>query len=330
MKPSELTPILATAIRNRFPILITGAPGVGKTDVITQAAAEADVDLIITHPAISDPTDYKGMPAIVGGAAEFLPFGDLRQIIEAKRPTVMFSDDIGQAPNSVQAAIMQLFLARRIGEHKVSEHVTFVGATNRRIDRAGVNGLLEPVKSRFMSIINLDVDLDDWCLWALRNGLPTSLVAFARWRPELLCNFKPTADLTNSASPRTVTNMGRWLLAGVNSYEVLAGAAGEGTATEYLTFEKIYKGLPNPDVIIMHPETSDVPTDAATLYALCGSLAARANAVNAPELFTYINRMPQEFQALLVKDAVVQSPEVASTRAFIEWTTANHSMNFGV
>ena len=89
------------------------------------------------------------MPFVTDGQAEFLPFGDLRALIQADKDTVFFLDDLGQAPPTVQAAAMQLILARRINGHHVSDSVTFIAATNRKQDKAGVSGILEPVKSRF-------------------------------------------------------------------------------------------------------------------------------------------------------------------------------------
>ncbi len=43
---------------------------------------------------------------------------------------VCLLDDLGQAPPAVQAAAMQLLLARRVNGHAVSDHVTFLAATN--------------------------------------------------------------------------------------------------------------------------------------------------------------------------------------------------------
>jgi len=283
--------------------------------------------LIISHPVVSDPTDYKGLPFVVEGKAEFLPFGDLREIVETRKPTVFFLDDLGQAPASVQAAAMQLLLARRINGHKVSYKVTFIAATNRRQDKAGVQGILEPVKSRFVSILNLDVDTNDWCKWAIKNNMPAELVAFIRFRPELLDDFKPTRDMVNSPCPRTVAHIGKLLNTGLAKeleYETFAGAAGEGFAAEFIAFLKAYRNLPNPDLVIMNPEKSEVPAEPSILYAVCGALASKAGENNFTNIIKYANRMPQEFAVALVKDAVNRKSDLVNTKAFIEWAS-DHS-----
>jgi MoxR-like ATPase len=171
MRASELNKFLLFSIANKFPVLITGKPAIGKSDIIEQSCAEAKAELIISHPVVSDPTDFKGLPFASNGEAHFLPFGDLKKLIDAKKSTVFFLDDLGQAPAAVQASVMQLLLSRRINGFQVSEHVTFIAATNRREDKAGVTGMLEPVKSRFASIVELEVDTNDWCKWALGKGI---------------------------------------------------------------------------------------------------------------------------------------------------------------
>lgn len=329
VSPKQLEQLLATTIPARMPVLIQGAPGVGKSDIVAQAAAAAGADVIISHPVVSDPTDYKGLPGIVGDAAEFLPFGELRAAINADKPTVFFLDDLGQAPPAVQAACMQLILARRVNGHMVSPFISFIGATNRRQDRAGVSGMLEPVKSRFSTIVELVPDLDAWCSWALANEMPTELVAFIRFRPNLLHDFKPSPDLTNSPCPRTVANVGRLLnlkIAPELEYPVISGAAGEAFAAEFLGFLRIYRNLPNPDSILMNPQAGEVPTDPATLYALCGALSRKCTDNTIDRVTEYCKRLPAEFSVLLIRDAIKLQPSIQYSRAMINWFTEHQDV----
>lgn len=332
--PKQLLKALILAIKNRLPILIKGRPGVGKTDIVSQATKEASARLIISHPVVSDPTDFKGLPFADadGKTARFLPFGDLAELSNAQEETVFFLDDLGQAPASVQAACMQLILARRINGHTVSNNVTFIAATNRREDKAGVMGILEPVKSRFASILELIPDVNQWRQWALSAGLPMELIAFIGFRPSLIDGFKATQDLVNTPSPRTIHNIGKLMLAGTPSdleFPLFSGAAGEGFSTEFLAFLRIYRNLPNPDLVLMQPGSAEIPTDPATLYALCGALAARASDQNFARLIEYANRLSQEehggmkhgeFSLMLITDILQSKPELKNTKAFIDWS----------
>lgn len=327
MKPSDLEKFLAFTIVNGLPVLVTGKPGIGKSDIISKAARLANARLLISHPVVSDPTDYKGLPFASNGEAMFLPFNDLKKLMNATELTVFFLDDLGQAPAAVQAACMQLILAREINGHKISDKVVFLAATNRKQDKAAVSGILEPVKSRFASIVELEVNTDDWVRWALSDGnMPTELVAFIRYRPELLDTFEPTKEIINGPSPRTISHVGKLQNAGVPTalmYEAFKGAAGEAFATEYKSFLDIYKDLPNIDQIMLAPDKVPVPTEPAVLYAVSGAIAARINDMNASNAFSYIKRLPAEISVACVKDTVTKKPAITSTRGYIEWATAN-------
>lgn len=342
------------AIPNGYPILITGAPGTGKTDLATKAAHYCQNDFMSLHPVVSDPTDFKGIPGIIPAtadspaSAEFFPTTELRRLMTATRPLVCLIDDIGQAPAATQAAVMQLLLARQINGHKISDNVTFLAATNRRQDRAGVTGILEPVKSRFYSIVELVVNPDDWCRWALQQpNFPVEVIQFIRFRPAMLHDFQPSADLVNTPSPRTVHNVARLLTAGLPKdleYPVIAGAAGSAFASEFLSFLKIFRTLPNPDAVLLDPKNHEMPTDPATLYALTGALARKATPNNFDSLTTIADRLTNElsahggaeFSVVLVKDCLeITTPRdengnakgpspLTATKAFIQWAT-NHA-----
>lgn len=321
MRPKELKDLLVTCIKAGLPVLIKGQPGVGKSDIVEQAAAECKADFILRHPVVEDPTDYKGAPAVLDGKADFLPFGDLRALMLAKKLTVCMIDDLGQAAPVVQAAAMQLILARRINGHKISDKVIFISATNRREDKAGVTSILEPVKSRFATIVQLDVNVDDWCEWALQHDVPPELVAFIRFRPQLLSDWKPTNDIVNGPCPRTVARMGQLYAAGVRTLEPLAGAVGQGFATEFLGFIRVWQSLPSIDGILIDPTSGNIPDSPAALYAIVSALSGRATAANADRIVRYARRLPEEFGVLLVRDLIRVCPTATSCKEFIAWAT---------
>lgn len=327
MKPSELTAFLSRTFAARLPVLITGAPGIGKSDLVAQAAESAGCDLILSHPAVADPTDAKGLPWIGKDKSEatFLPFGELAQAIRAKKPTVWFLDDLGQAAPAVQASYMQLLLARRVNGHALPDCVTFVAATNRRTDRAGVSGILEPVKSRFAAIVELQPDLDEWCQWALAQSyMRPELVAFLRFRPDLLCAFTPSADLTNCPLPRTWAHAAKLLALDLPSeleLAALSGAVGEAAAVELVAFLRLYRELPSIDGILLDPDASELPSQPSTLFAVSTALGARASSANFGRVTRYAQRLTDagrgEFAAMLLRDATRRDNKLTQTPEFV-------------
>ncbi len=334
LRPSQLADLLDAALAAQLPILVTGPPGCGKSDIVAQACNRNGADLIISHPAVADPTDAKGLPWAEAGADEatFLPFGELAQALQATKLTVWFLDDLGQASPAVQASFMQLLLARRVNSHKLPDCVTFVAATNRRSDRAGVAGILEPVKARFASIVELEPDNNEFCLWGLDNGLSVLVVAFVRFRPELLCDFQPSADLTNCPMPRTWAHVSKLLELGLDpelEFVAIAGAVGEGAAAEFIAFAKMYRELPNIDGIFVDPDADPLPDQPSTLYATVTALGARMTTENFARVARYAERLMEEgrgeFAALLVRDCIRKDREVMSTAAFVRLASGEFS-----
>lgn len=326
MKPNELTACLTRLAKAQEPAMIIGSPGIGKTDICRQVAENCEMDFIPVIPAISDPTDPKGVPGRNGeGDWEWHLIGDARRIAKAKKPTFVLLDDLGQAAPSVQAAYMQWPLLRRIGEHAIPDCVSIFACSNRKQDRAGVNGILEPVKSRFITIYELTVDEMDWVEWAFTHNMPSKLIAFVHFRPTLLTSFKPSADITNSPSPRTFANAGRLINLGLDDIESLSGAVGEGCAVEMAGFFKYWNQLPNLDALIADPDKADVPDEPAALYAVVTGLVEKAMASNIGRIFKYAKRLPKDFSILLGRDCIRKDKDkkIQNTKEFIKWACDN-------
>lgn len=336
MKASQLLPHLVWSLQHNFPVLIKGKPAIGKTDLINQSADTLGYDLLTMIASISDPTDFKGQPfALNDTQATFLPYSDLHRMLTATKPLIVFIDDIGQATSAVQAALMQLLLLREVNGVRISDHVRFIAATNSKEDKAGVSGLLEPVKSRFSSIIEMEVDADDWIQWAIssKGNMPTELIAFVRYRPNLLSDFKPTKDIINSPSPRTVAFVGKMMNKGLSIaqpvfFEVVKGSCGEAWAAEFTAFLRIFDDLPNIDQIFLSPDKVAIPSEPAVLYALSSVLAERMTDTNAANAFRYIDRLPPEIGVATVKDAITRKVSITNSRAYIEWATKAGNLLF--
>jgi len=316
---------------------------VGKTDLVKLAAKEAECNLIITHPVVSDPTDFKGMPWVISESgkpkARFVPFGHLIDLVEGEGELVFVLDDMGQAAPATQAAAMQLLLARALDDMKIRDEVTFFACTNRREDKAGVQGILEPVKSRFVSIVDVDVDVEDWAKWAIEQKLPFNVISFIRWRPQQLSNFKPSRDMKNSPCPRTVAHACKIMQSGYPKeleIELLIGAVGESWATEWEGFRKYEEQLPNINKILQDPDKGDILPEAHMTYALCGALAERANDGTFGAIVRYSIRLGEkneykgqvvrarpEFGIMLIKDCLLKDNKLRKNKAYIQWQLQN-------
>jgi hypothetical protein len=329
MRPSAFLSVVVAAIKARKPLLVVSDPGVGKTSLVRSAvelaatATDTTSNLIVSHPVVADPTDAKGLPWISADkkSATFLPFGDLAQALNATTPCVWFLDDLGQASPAVQASYMQLLLSRRMNGHVLPDVVTFVAATNRRAAGMGVSGMLEPVKSRFSTIVELEAHIGDWATWATLAEIHPTVVAYLRWDSTMLHKPEPSSDMVNHPSPRTWENFSEilgWGLSPENEREAGAGAIGVAAAGQYFAFAQQYALLPHADEIISDPETFKIKdTRPEVLYVICGALARKADAANLASICRFAERLETfergEFAALLIHDTMRRTPSLMAT-----------------
>jgi hypothetical protein len=321
MKPTRVIEALKTCISAKQPAYIWGPPGVGKSEVVAKIAADLKHTLIDIRAVLLDPVDLRGLPHIENGEAVWSPPGFLPK---GKGKFILFLDELNAAPPLVQAACYQLVLDRKIGEYTLPKDAVVLAAGNRETDRAVTSRMPSPLANRFAHI-DFDVDLDDWVNWGLGNGVRTEVLAFQRFRPGLLYNFDPKRNEKAFATPRSITFLSRLMDAsnGEIDYDLVKGVVGEGYAAEFIGFLKIFRGLPDPDMVLMAPDKADVPDDPATLYAICGAVARKASEQNMKNVVKYANRLPVEFSVLLIRDCIVKDGTLLKTRAFVEWSSRN-------
>lgn len=321
--------ITRQALANNFPLLIVGSPGAGKTDGIHEASKAENMPLTMRSPVTEESIDYKGCPSVTDSMAKFVPFEDLHALMTAKEPMTVGFDDLGTAPNSVQAALLHVVLAREIAGKKISPHVRFVAATNSRKDASGIGVFNKALISRF-TVIDVEPEADTWVKWALANKMPTVLCAFLRFQPTLITTFKPAAqkDITPYACPRSIATLGRWINAGVDDFAVWQGAVGDEFAIPYKAFSDTYAALAGlPDEVTSNPTSARIPSAPDVLFALGGALAHRATVANFSSIATYAARLTAggqaEFETAILQDCVSRHSELKQTRPYVDYLSRN-------
>jgi hypothetical protein len=327
MRAKQLKVAIKTTVAARKNILIVGPPAIGKTKIAEQVSDEICAQQggawMICHPVTDDPSDWKGLgfPSDDRKSATFLPYGNLLALMNADKLLICILDDVGQACESVQAALMQVVEERTINGLKISDNVVFILCTNRKGDKAAVRGVIEPLKSRCIPI-DLEVNTDDWIQWANTAGMPPELIAFAKLRPNLLHDFKPTTDMTNSPSPRGFEAIGRLMMVQCPKeieYEMFRGCCGDQMATEYCGFLRTYRDMPDPEAYI-NDNTKPLPEDESTLYALTAALAARANKTNLQKVYDFAMRLDAEYSTFMVFSMIQRDKKLAQHAGMAVWS----------
>jgi hypothetical protein len=321
MKASAVLKALQSLVHGRQPVFLWGGPGCGKSSVVRQLAAILDIPLQDVRVLLLDPVDLRGLPFLgkdgrsQWATPDFLP---------KDGAGILFLDELNAAPAMVQASCYQLVLDRKLGEYTLPDGWAIVAAGNRDSDRAVTTRMPTPLRNRFVHL-DFEVDLQEWSEWAIQANIRPEVIAFLRFRQELLNAFD--RDANAFPSPRSWEFVSRILGAAPDQsveHELFAGAVGAGAATEFSAFLKTFRELPNIDAILMNPLKEPVPENAAAQYAVASALAHCASDTNFDRICTYLARMPTEFSVLCVRDASLREPAVRHTSAYTKWAVENH------
>ena len=320
--PSQIASALKTLIPIRQPAFLWGPPGVGKSQVVAQAARALGLDLLDIRAVLLDPVDLRGLPfPEADGRTHWRP----PAFLPGSGRGLLFLDELNAAPPLVQAACYQLILDRCLGEYRLPDGWSVLAAGNRDQDRAVTHRMPTPLANRFVHL-EFEPDLDDWTAWAAQAGIRPEVVAFLRFRPALLHDFDPARQARAFPTPRSWEFVSAMLGASPDprvERELLQGAVGDAAALEFAAFLATYRELPDTDSVLAAPDTAPAPSDPAVAYAICEALGRRASPATMPALVRYASRLPVEFGVLLMRDAVRRDRETARTEAFAAWARDN-------
>lgn len=302
----EETKKLLRSIPWKVSPFIWGEPGIGKTDVVNQLAAEDDADVIVLKASEMRPEDIAGLPDLrEDGYTEFRPpralweltkdaeqqkyeafeqqkaAGELPEDAEFEEsgPVYLFLDEFSNAEPDMVAPFQYLVLTRQVGGmngYELRDNVRVIAAGNREHDGAFAHSLSTPLKSRFFHI-TFKPELEEWVSWARANGVYSTIISFIKQRERWFHDFDPkTADHTFPC-PRTWVELSE-VLKGLDAHGIedehlrriaAEDSVGPGAAMEYSKFEQVAINAPSADEIIANPHEISTFEDKPDLAMVC-------------------------------------------------------------
>lgn len=339
MRPAQLISILdreftSTAEGHHTPVMLWGPPGVGKSQMVAQIAEKHQVPVIDIRLSQLEPSDLRGIPFRVEQHVEWAVPAMLPSTKRHGDKGILFLDEINAAPPSVSAAAYQLILDRKLGEYQVPEGWAIFAAGNRQGDRGVTYTMPAPLANR-LSHFDVDTNLDDWVYWAYNNDIDERVIAFLRFRPELLFDFDPAHNPVAFPSPRSWEFAHRSLRKFSDRPQLLLGAiqacVGPAAGVELTAFINSLDQMPDLDHIVEGKKVP-VPDEIDLQYAIAAALVGRA--IRAKEgtntravignILDYAGTFPQkEMGVMLVSDLHRAIGEVLfQVPQFSDWATA--------
>ncbi len=289
---------LGIAVAARTPVLLWGGPGTGKSSAVQALAAAMEWPCEVVIASIREPSDFAGLPIVVGDGVRFAPPSWASNLVAAGHG-VLFLDEISTAPPAVQAALLRVVLERVVGDLTLPPGVAVVAAANPPEQAADGWDLSAPLANRFCHL-EWQVNASD-VAEGLAAGFPVPVVprlpdgwmtrvarvraqvaTFLLLRPGLVS--MPPLDRASAGrawpSPRS-WEMAATLVAASQSVEasspviaaLVTGCIGAGPGIEFLSWlEEL--DLPDPEMVLADPDRFELPERGDRAYAVLTSVAA--------------------------------------------------------
>ncbi len=189
-----------------------------------------------------------------------------------------------------------------------------------------------PLANRF-GHIEVSVDTDVWTKWANINNIAQELIAFIRFRPNLLFSMEGT-DLRAFPTPRSWAKAAKFVNKNPRErLHLVAAHVGHGPAGELEAFLRVWQSMPDLDKIIENPKKAPLPEkdNLSMMYALSVALARKINIENIARIYAYLERLPREFEICTMLDTLYLDHEKDSlhkTPTFVTWANKNKDVFF--
>ena len=181
-----------------------------------------------------------------------------------------------------------------------------------------------PVRNR-LAHYELEPTLDDWVQWAYQHNIDPDVISFIQYRPNLLSQFN--ADEYAFPTPRAWSMVSKKMSKANTDPERLffgvSSLVGDGPAGEFVAFKEIASKLPDIDQLLKDPSTYKKDDNPALLYALATAVATRAQDDKMENIMKLNNKLPVEFQVVLVKGCLAKDRQLKSHNDVRKWIVDN-------
>ena len=326
--PHDLARIVkGMAIEGGFPVMIWGAPGIGKSEIVKQVVKELGLGLLDMRLNYYEESDLLGIPVKTEDGMRFMKYTSFPR--EGKG--LWFFDELTHARTSVQGLVFELINDGKIEDYRVPEGWRhFVGASNLPQHRSISNPMPTGLASRFTGgHYELVPDLMDWVAWANGNGIDERVISFVSFMEN--SDSIPWLLRMDGEFPLTPRTWSRGVSYAVSRFSgkdlenILGGLIGEENSAEFLSFLNGTAEFPGFADIVRDPgKWLSKDQDPSRKYLFLNSIVKNTANGNIPidKTLTIISALDHEYIAfaLTALSRSVGDDTLLASRVFIENT----------
>jgi hypothetical protein len=325
MNQKDLAETLNHCLTNRLPLIVEGAPGIGKTAIAVNEAKSLGMDVLVTYPVTENPTDYGGVlwPDVEKGIATALPKDLLHKALNATKPTMFMIDDFGQGVQMTQNAAGHLIHARTVGGRKLPDCVTFVINANRRTDRAGSQAIVSTIISRASTTVTLTPTVEHFLPHAFEIGMHPAITKYLKTAPQNLYTETPDTGKPYPC-PRSWEAASKLLSFPEHlQQELLVGAVGS-CAVDMLAVSRLMHHELNAEEALRDPKYK-LPSKPDHMIAIV-SACAYYGVDKVKQALALVTRLQNsgmgEFGGFLLAELLARKPNIAYSAEFIKFANS--------
>ena len=248
----ELGNYLIPAIRQR-PVLLMGPPGIGKTQIMEQIAAEEGVGLVsytITHHTRQSAIGLPFIEKRTYGGEEFSVteytmseiLASVYQLMEKTglKEGILFLDEINCVSETLAPMMLQFLQCKTFGNQRLPEGWLIVAAGNPPEYNKSVRDF-DVVTLDRVKRIDVEDDFSVWKEYAYRKGLHGAVISYLDIKKENFYRIETTVDGLQFATARGWEDLSELIIA----YEKLGLRVDREVVGQYIQLPRVAKDFAN-------------------------------------------------------------------------------------
>ncbi len=233
-------PLLAVA--QQRPIFLVGAPGIGKTAIMSQIADELDLGLVSYSMTHHTRQSALGLPFIVHeefkgveyDASEYTMSEIIASVYDCMRATgrergILFLDEINCVSETLYPSMLQFLQFKTFGKHKVPDGWIIVTAGNPPEYNRSVHEFDIVTMDRLKKIA-VEPDFEAWKSYAIQKGVHPAVLTFLEAKKDRFYSIKSSLDGKMFVTARGWDDLSDMM----RTYERIGKIVDEGLISHYV------------------------------------------------------------------------------------------------